>query len=141
MNAIGARNAWRAMSQSSHVAMAQAMSASLSGESAVAGEERVPVMAGSLNTGYYIGDRVKTTLRLPHRDEKGHDPSDPTERECGIVQGPGRAQGEIMVKFEGSGTVSIKVGQLEHVHAKKPQTNLDRSRCRKSHISHYNTVM
>jgi hypothetical protein len=135
LNSMGARLAWRLISAAAHAEM-NAVPGQL------AEEEKRPIWAGFVNTGYCEGDRVKTTLRLPGANPGGvgWDPINPQTDE-GVVQGPGRELGEIMVKFDYSGHVcSMKMGQITHVKAKPPATNLDRSKCRKSTIPRLSTL-
>lgn len=131
-NHLAHATAWRRVSMTGHAEMAMALSGCLQEE------DKQPVMAGIVNTGYAVGDRVKTTLRLPGAapSKVGWDPITPESNE-GTVTGPGRVPGEIMVKFDHCSkdhVVSMKMSQLTHVKTKEPIGHLERSFRRKAHL-------
>lgn len=141
LNPLLARSAWRRISQDAQAQMAHVHGCT--GQTIIApGEEREPIMAGFVDTGYAKGDRVKTTLRLPGAipGGVGWDPID-CQTDEGVVIGPGNKRGEIMVQFDHSGhNCSMKMGQITHVKIKEPTTNVDRSRRRKSHLVRLSTI-
>lgn len=138
LNPRACRAAWTRMSTNVHAEMTHAMGTVPVDNVCGLEEEHTPIMAGFVNTGYCKGDRVKTPLRLAGAcPGAGWDPIN-HETGQGTVQGPGRKDGEIMVKFDYNNlTCSMKMGQLEHVHIHAPATHLQRSMCRKSHVSHF----
>jgi len=84
------------------------------------------------NTGFSIGDRVKSSLRIP-----GSDSSE------GVVVGYGNKVGEVMVKFDGSDLgMSMKIRKIEMAKERKPVSNIEcntrrRNRCHEhSHVAH-----
>jgi len=89
--------------------------------------DKLPIMAGSSNTGYCIGDRVKCSVRVA-----GTSPGEGSD--VGVVVGPGRVIGEIMIKLDCSGVeVSMKSCLMKIVKQKKPESNVEcnvRRRCR-----------
>lgn len=129
MNPMANRNAWRRLS-----AVAPLQKPEDKGpENVLAEDERKPVMAGFVNTGYCVGDRVKTALRLPGAVPAGNgwDPIN-SQTDAGIVVGAGNNAGEVMVKFDHSGhTVSMKMGHIQHVKAQAPLSNVQRAVRRK----------
>jgi len=133
LSAFAQRRAWRRVSEAAHAEMATKTNL-LPGETFVNPEDRVPIMAGYVETGFFTGDRVKTGLRLPGACPSGigWDPINGQTNE-GSVIGEGLKPGEIMVKFDAGGhSVSMKMSQLEHVKKREPKTHVERSRCRKS---------
>jgi len=84
------------------------------------------------NTGFSIGDRVKSSFRIP-----GSSSSE------GIVVGYGNRTGEIMVKFDGIDLgVSMKIRQVELAKERKPVSNIECNTRRRnrghehSHVAH-----
>lgn len=142
-NILTCKLAWKRLSQASAEMSNTSVGADgFVADPSVAPEERVPIMAGIVNTGYSTGDRVKTTLRLAGAQAGGlgWDPIN-CETNEGTVVGPGRVAGEIMVKFDNSNqTCSMKMSQIKHVKEKGVQTNVDRGRCRKT-LARPSTIM
>jgi len=144
LNPAAARAAWRRLSIAGHAEGNTVKDSGLPQTGDVADPDvRVPVMAGPfVNTGYYIGDRVKTTLRLPGAcpSGTGWDPIQ-AQTDEGAVTGPGHNPGEIMVRFDAGGHIcSMKMSHLAHVKVKEPQTNVARSACRKSVMTKMTTL-
>jgi hypothetical protein len=92
-----------------------------------------PVMAGFVNTGYYVGDKVRSTVRLPGGTARnGWDPMK-TGTDEAFVTGPGNQPGEIMVRFEHNGvSASLKLSQIERFSAPAAKSNVERTIRRKS---------
>lgn len=113
LSGLAARRAWRGLSQNSQ------------GDSAL---DLVPILAGTVLTGYFVGDRVKSNLRLAGASTGGlgWDPINVGPEE-GTVQGPGLKSGELMVKFDSSGVIcSMKMSHIDRVKGKGSQTNVQR---------------
>lgn len=128
MNPMASRSAWRRLSSAGPIGLDQAP-----GNNAIDPEDREPIMAGIVDTGYKKGDRVKTNMRLAGGKPPGWDPIEDASKDEGTVIGPGREAGHIMVKFDHSGSiVSMKLGQIEPLKAKAAMTNVARSNARKS---------
>jgi hypothetical protein len=123
--------AWRRLSASAH----QHIHADGPPGTTLLEEEKVPIMAGIVDSGYRKGDRVKASgVRLPGAvpGGSGWDPIN-VQTDAGWVVGAGRNPGEIMVKFDISGhTCSMKMSQIQHLKAKEPDNNIERSHARKS---------
>jgi hypothetical protein len=140
LNPLGARNAWRRISQDAAAEMAKAngfYDAKVSYD-----DEDGPIMAGFVDTGYRRGDRVMTRVRLPGAVPGGcgWDPID-TQTDQGVVTGVGHTAGEIMVTFDHSGySCSMKMSQIEKVKPKVPNSHVDRSRCRKGQMTRISTL-
>jgi hypothetical protein len=83
---------------------------------------------------FEIGDRVRSTMRLPgsNPSRNGWDPLQ-TPPDEGVVTGLGRKDGEIMVKFANSDTeCSLKGNHLVHI-IPRPASHVGRSNRRRLH--------
>mmetsp|Transcript_124600 Transcript_124600/g.232965 ORF Transcript_124600/g.232965 Transcript_124600/m.232965 type:complete len:290 (-) Transcript_124600:100-969(-) len=120
MNGVAARGAGRRMSMREDGVMA---------DDVMADEGPKKIMAGFIDTGYKVGDRIKSRYRpaVAAASEAGWNPLN-KETDEGVVLGPGHKVGEILVKFEyGEVTASMKLHQIEHAAAKPPASNLERN--------------
>jgi len=136
-NRVAAGKAWRRLSVEGHHDMALATGL-FKGETNVADPhaDPIPIVGPMGETGFFVGDRVKSNMRLPGAcpGGLGWDPIDPQTNE-GTITGEGGKFGEIMVKFDASGIeCSMKVAHLTKCKYKEPTTNIDRSRCRQCHM-------
>lgn len=143
MTGIQARQAWRRCSASAHQERhrenEEAVQFAPQGgyeESRCDPGGRQPIMAGFVDTGYYVGDRVKSTLRLPgcaEPNRTGWNPLQAPQDDTGVVTGPGREAGEIMVKFDrNENEFSLKLSHLAHVHS-EPVSHVERHTQRRSY--------
>lgn len=137
-NRVAAGKAWRRLSVEGHHDMAVATGL-FKGETNVSDphSELIPIVGPMGETGFFVGDRVKSNMRLPGAcpGGLGWDPINPQTNE-GTITGEGGKFGEIMVKFDASGTeCSMKVAHLTKCKYKDPTTNIDRSRCRQTHMT------
>lgn len=133
MNPLASRQAWRRLSVQAEADLRKASSSLCLEE--VDDDNPQPIFAGIVNTGYTIGDRVKSNVRLPRHGRDNncnnwdflHNSADE-----GFVTGPGREAGEIMVKFDCSGVVcSMKMDRIEHVTEKRPGSHMERNNNRR----------
>lgn len=124
------RKAWRRASSAALVEMRQDKTAwgpspdSVIDESADTKSSK-PIMAGFANTGYSVGNKVRTSVRLQEAGEPWNPLKEPANE--AYVIGPGNNSGEIMIKFAHNGAkASLKLSQIEHVPVKGPRNNLER---------------
>jgi hypothetical protein len=142
LNPLAARQAWRRLSEQAHIECQREGSVSSRSTALPVDDDSQPIMAGFVNTGYYIGDRVRCSVRVAgsNSERTGWNPLR-TAPEEGVVTGPGLTAGELMVQFDSrDDECSLKMRQIERVH-KDPVSNIDRnnirrtSRCRSLSIS------
>lgn len=141
-NPLANRQAWRRLSEQAHVNMCNIPSLDHAQNGDSAGE---PIFAGIVNTGYVVGDRVKSSVRLPRdRDSKGDNwdflSCDSTDE--GVVIGPGHVAGEIMIKFDHNRRAcSMRMDKIERVSEKEPTTNCQRAANRRRSTSCLGSVV
>lgn len=90
--------------------------------------ESKKIMAGIVDTGYKVGDRIKSKYRpaVAAANEAGWNPLN-KETDEGVVLGAGKHVGEVLVKFDyGEVTASMKLHQIEHAVSKGPVSNVER---------------
>lgn len=90
------------------------------------------IMAGFIDTGYTVGDRVKSKFHVSAGATSeclgnGWDPLK-GQTNIGSVIGQGYKVGEVLVKFDyGDVVASMKMHQIEHADAKAPVSNVERT--------------
>lgn len=136
-NGLAIRKAWSQLTASMVGDMARA-TAPKQGPSACAldcyggAEERAPIRAGSKETPYRKGDRVKSTMRLTGSCPGAGWDLINCETGQGTVLGAGRSKGEILVKMDYSGhDCSLKMAHISPVNAPKPRSTLERMQSRR----------